>query len=197
MARSQKFILFTALALIVILYALMNSLRGSNSGRPLINKPTIINYNDLNNSRYEIPISDSPMDFTVALTSDVNTWPTYRNEQFGFSLKYPPGWGVTNEKFKGDTWFIGFSFSPHDFFFGMSITRDSLEDKITLEKGTDFLRMEEVPDIDGVKIVKIFSHPTEYSPEISSYVFENNGYSFAFRIDPEFFRLILPTLHFF
>ena len=158
----------------------------------------VINYDDLNRSKYEIPISDSPMDFTAALTSDVNTWPTYRNEQFGFSLKYPPGWGVRNEKFEDDTWFIGFSFSPHDFFFGMSITRDSLEDKIELEKGNDFLRLEEGPKVDGVKIVKIIFPLNEYYKEnTTSYIFENNGYSFAFRIDQEFFRLILPTLHFF
>ena len=130
MTRSRKIILFLALALIVVLYALANNLREKAPPR---NQSTWINYDDLNRSKYEIPISDSPMDFTAALTSNVNEWPTYRNEQFGFSLKYPPGWGVTNQRFEGDVWFIGFTHSEHDFFFGMSITRDSLEDKIELE----------------------------------------------------------------
>lgn len=193
MTRLEKIVLFIALALVVILYTLANSLK-RNEPLTISRQPQSID----SNLRYEIPISDSPMDFTTALTSNINQWPTYRNEQFGFSIKYPPGWGVTNQKFGDDTWFIGFHFSPHDFFFGMSITRDSLEDKIELEKGKDFLRLEEGPKIDGVKITKVVHSLNEYYKEnIISYVFENNGYSFAFRIDSEFFRFVLPTLHFF
>ncbi len=194
MTKSKKVILIIALALIMILYAVVNN---REKTLPQDGTPTV-NYDDRNRSKYEIPISDSPMDFTTALTSNVNDWPTYRNEQFGFSIKYPPGWGVTNEKFDGDVWFISFRFSPHDFFFGMSITRDSLENKIELEKGKDFLRLEEGPKIDGVKITKVVHSLNEYYQENPiSYVFENNGYSFALRIDSEFFRLILPSLHFF
>lgn len=191
MTRPKKIILFVALALIVIFYALANNLRESD--QPIISRQPINP-----NSRYEIPISDSPMDFTTALTSDVNEWPIYRNEQFGFSLKYPPGWGVTNEKFGEDVWFIGFRFSPHDFFFGVSISRDPLEDKIELEKGKDFLRLEEGPKADGVKITKIVHSLDEYYQENTiSYVFVHRDYSFALRINSEFFRLILPTLRFF
>ena len=193
MTRSQKFILFTALALIVVLYALMNSLR---QNEPLIvpRQPQRID----SISRYEIPISDSPMDFTLALTSDVNTWPTYRNEQFGFSLKYPPGWGVTNEGFAGDVWSIGFSESEHDANFGFSISRDSLDDKIILEKGNNFLRLEKGPEVDGVKIVKIIFPLNEYYKEnIISYVFTHRDYGFGLRGDPWLLHLTLPTLSFF
>lgn len=194
MTPTRKLILFLALALIVFLYAVANNL-GKNE--PTVSQPRTLIPID-SNSRYEIPISDSPMDYTVALTSDVNNWPIYRNEQFGFSLKYPPGWGVTNEKFEGNTWFIGFAESEHDFNFGLSITRDSLEDKINLEKGNDFWRLEKGPEVDSVKIVKIIFPPNEYYKEnIITYVFAHRGYSFGLRGDPWLLHLALPTLHFF
>ncbi len=81
MTKTKKATLFLALASIVILYAVVNNLKKDGTVIPSPNKLRAINYYDSLNSRYEIPISDSPMDFTAALTSDVNKWPTYRNEQ--------------------------------------------------------------------------------------------------------------------
>ena len=190
MTLTRKIILFLALVIIALLYTVMSDLKKA--------EPDAVNYDDLNRSRYEIPISDSPMSFADALTSNVDTWPTYRNEQFGFSLKYPPGWGVTNEKFDGDVWFVGFTESVHDFNFGLSITRDSLEDKIELEKGDDFLRLEDGQEVDGVKIIKVVHSLSEYYQENDiSYVFVHREYGFGLRGDPWLLRLALPTLHFF
>ena len=123
------------------------------------------------NSKYEIPISLSPISIEEAeASSDISQWPTYRNEKFGFSIKYPPGWGVTNEgSVTRNIWFISFRQSPHDFVFGISIDRSSLAVKTALESA------------DG-------SIP---------FVYTNRGYSFGFRIDEAFADLVLPTLRFF
>ena len=39
---------------------------------------------------------------------DTSAWPIYRNEQFGFSLQYPPNWQVFTGGLSADTPFIAF-----------------------------------------------------------------------------------------
>jgi len=167
MTRPKKivWIVIIILAIILLAYVLFFDSRViQNKKVPTRNYPTNPN------SKYEIPISLSPMSIEEAEASSVlSQWPTYRNEKFGFSIKYPPGWGVTNEEFPGDVWFISFRQSPHDFVFGISIDRNSLAVKTALES------------TDG-------SIP---------FVYTNRGYSFGFRIDEAFANLVLPTLRFF
>ena len=165
MNQSKKIILLVALVLTFFIYALVNHL-SLRENKVVLSQ----NFTTNPNSKYEIPISwPPPISIEDALTSDINKWSTYRNEQFGFSVKYPPGWGVTNEEFPGDVWFIGFWQSPHDSIFGFSIGRDSLA-------------------------IKTAKETKDGSPP---HVYTNRGYSFGFRSDEEFLNLVLPTLRFF
>lgn len=71
MTRAKKAILFLALALIVLLYAVVNNLKKNTNTADLA---------------------------SASLTSDVNKWPTYRNEKYGFEVKYPAGWEIVVSK---------------------------------------------------------------------------------------------------
>ena len=43
----------------------------------------------------EQPLQETSKDITPSTDyGDISTWQTYTNDEFGFSVKYPPGWGI-------------------------------------------------------------------------------------------------------
>lgn len=50
--------------------------------------------------------------------TDVNNWPVYRNEKYGFAVKYPPGWGFSEATEEPEAGREGPRFKTHYIIFG-------------------------------------------------------------------------------
>ncbi len=79
MTRTKKLILVVAIATIVLLYAVVNHLKQDTTNA--ITNPT-----------------EFPTTLDDALISAVNKWPIFRNEKYGFEVRYPVGWEINVSK---------------------------------------------------------------------------------------------------
>ena len=194
MTRSQKFILFTALALFVIIYALMNSLRQGGVAPP----PTSTNNNRRDFSpKTEVQITD-PISIAPKPDGSINTqnWPVYRSTDLGFEIKYPTGWGIkkaySNEK---DVVFsLYFSSVPHDFFVNLTIFTTPLNQIIESESGQNPISVKTIA-LGNVKSVLQIKRGEKSNPEVS-YIFQRGVYTYVMRGLSDLERAMLATLVF-
>jgi len=63
----------------------------------------------------------------TSMNLDVSTWKTYRNEKYGFEVKYPPEWGMVKvEENRDHFWFKNFPCEPKGFTFVGSFSISSV-----------------------------------------------------------------------
>ena len=191
MTRSQKFILFTTLALIVILYALMNSLREGVKASPTkVRKDFSPEIEvEINNPINIIPASDGLI--------DTRNWSIYKSDDFGFQIKYPTGWGI--EKIyspytKNETLFLTFSNPSEDFFVGITISNTPFEEVVESESNEDLFSTEKL-NIRGIGSVVQITRANPYESDVS-FVFQRGDYTYTMRSSPDLGRVMLATLTF-
>ncbi len=79
----------------------------SVDGTPIFINPYVVEINN-------------PVDWTtLSAKTDTTTWPTYTDVTLGFTIKYPPGWGVKKQWIRNDEGdiegtIIDFVVDPHD-----------------------------------------------------------------------------------
>jgi hypothetical protein len=191
MTRSQKIILFTALALIIILYALMNSLRQNEK------LPTVKNRKDFS-PKTEVEITN-PIAVIPKRDGFIDTqnWPVYRGEDLGFEIRYPTGWGIKrlySVYAKDEIVFLIFSPVPYDFSAGISILNTPFEKVVESESSKNLISTEKI-NIGELGSVLQITRANSYDEDVS-FVFQHGNYTYVMRSSSDLGRAMLATLTF-
>ena len=192
MTLTRKIVLFLALVIIVLLYTVMSDLKEDND------VPVIKDLKDFSpKTEVEInnPITITPNSNGLIDTKD---WPIYENDDFGFQIKYPTGWGI--EKIyspytKSETLFLTFSNPPEDFFVGITISNTPFEEVVESEKGGDYLISTEKFNTKGIGSVLQITKTSSYESDVI-FVFHYGDNTYAMRSSPNLGRAMLATLTF-
>lgn len=127
-----------------------------------------------------LPATSSPTEIIESDEIDENGWKIYKNDQYGFEIKYPIEWKRKIEEFSDERAFIIFSPYINDFIVGISITREPLNSKLTREI-TDNIKKQEQLKINGINITKLTNSNPHDEYEYYSYVFFHNEFSYVIR----------------
>ena len=195
MTRSKRVILFFALALFVLLYALVNHLREREI--PNLTTSNVNNYRDFS-PKIEVPITD-PIVITPEHDGSINTrdWPVYKGEDLGFEIRYPTGWGIKrlySPYIKDEIVFLTFSPVPEDFFVGISISNTPFEKAVESESSKNLISTEEI-NVVGLGSVLRITRTNSFDSDVS-YVFRRGNYTYVMRASPDLGRAMLATLTF-
>ncbi len=191
MSPTRKIILFLALALIVILYAVVNNPKEDN------NVSIIKNRKDFS-PEIEVEINNP---ITVTPNSngliDTKNWPTYKSDDFGFQIKYPTGWGIEklySQYSKDEIVFLTFSPVYEDFFVGISISNTPFEEVVKSESSEDLISTKNI-NIGRIGSVLQITRDNPYESDVS-YVFRHGDYTYAMRTSSDLGPAMLATLIF-
>ena len=195
MTRSKKVILFLAIALIVVLYALANHLRQGGVVLPLTS--TNNNRRDFS-PKTEVEIAD-PISITPKPDGSIDTrnWPVYKGEDLGLEIKYPIGWGVKrlySPYVKDEIVFLTFSPVPYDFLVGISISNTLFEKAIESESSKKLISTEKI-NIEGLGSVLQITRANSFDEDVS-FIFQHGNYTYVMHASSDLGRAMLATLVF-
>ena len=93
MTKQVKTILAIAIIIIIAILAIAfwpKQDQPSNTNQPVITEP-----DDNQSATNPEPTATTTEPETITSDIDTSDWQTYRNEEYGFEVKYPRGWYVT------------------------------------------------------------------------------------------------------
>lgn len=198
MSKTKKFTLVFIIAIIVLLYAVVNNL-GKNTSIvdtvPISTAPIRRDFSP----KVEVQITN-PINVVTKRDGSIDTqnWPVYQSADLGLEIKYPTGWGVKwlrSLANKDELVFLTFSPVPEDFFVGISISNIAFEEAVKLESEKNLISTEKI-NIGTIGPVLQITRFNPHDDSDVSYVFKRGNYTYIMRSSSDLGQAMLATLSF-
>ncbi len=132
-----------------------------------------------------------PVDESANQTAETDSWPIYRNSQFGFEVRYPAGWEIWHQTEAGAN--IADPNDSNNKFLSVAVYPADPEN---IFRGTDVVVQKVSIELDGMPGTKLIGDSARSAkPALTAIVFKNGQY-YTLQAPADIFEKILSTFKF-